>query len=122
LLPKVDGGRMAAVEVMVTNNRIADLIRENRVDEISDAIEEGSFLDMQTFAQALIGFVLSGQVDREVAANAATHRHDFIVKLEHELKRRSAEERAAQEAAELAERQRKAEAFPELRVARPLGQ
>src|ERR1035437_6555731 len=30
LLPKVDGGRVAAVEVMVTNARIADLIREGR--------------------------------------------------------------------------------------------
>ena len=34
LLPRVDGGRVAAVEVMVTNARIADLIRENRADEI----------------------------------------------------------------------------------------
>ena len=34
LLPRVDGGRIAAVEVMVNNARIADLIRENRVDEI----------------------------------------------------------------------------------------
>ena len=29
LLPRIDGGRIAAVEVMVTNTRIADLIREN---------------------------------------------------------------------------------------------
>src|ERR671933_1427985 len=34
LLPRIDGGRIAAVEVMVTNNRIADLIREGRADEI----------------------------------------------------------------------------------------
>jgi twitching motility protein PilT len=122
LLPKVDGGRIAAVEVMVTNNRIADLIRENRADEIPDAIEEGSFLEMQTFSQALISLVLAGLVDREVAANAATNRHDFMVALEHELKRRDAEERESREAAERAEHERKADAFPELRVARPAGQ
>src|SRR3989442_9111049 len=33
LLPRVQGGRVAAVEVMVTNARIADLIRDNRSDE-----------------------------------------------------------------------------------------
>src|SRR3984957_5845604 len=37
LLPRAGGGRIAAVEVMVTNARIADLIREARADEITDA-------------------------------------------------------------------------------------
>ncbi len=82
LLPRADGGRVPAVEVMVTNARIADLIREGRPDEITDAVAEGEFFDMQTFAQALIGLVLSGVVDRETAANAATNRHDFLVMLE----------------------------------------
>ena len=122
LLPKVDGGRIAAVEVMVTNNRIADLIRENRADEIGDAIEEGSFFDMQTFSRALIDLVLAGLVDREVAANASSNRHDFMVALEHELKRRAADERAVVEAAERAEESQKIDSFPELRVARPAGQ
>jgi twitching motility protein PilT len=94
LLPRKDGGRVAAVEVMVTNTRIADLIRENQVEEITEAIEEGSFHQMQSFSKALIDHVLSGEVDREVAANAATNRHDFIVSLEQALKRQAAEERA----------------------------
>ena len=82
LLPKVDGGRVAAVEVMVNNARIADLIREGHADEISDAIAEGDFFHMQTFTQALIEHVLAGRVDREIAANAATNKHDFVVALE----------------------------------------
>ena len=82
LLPRVDGGRVPAVEVMVTNARIADLIREGRPDEITEAIADGEFFDMQTFAQALIELVLSGVVDRETAANAASNRHDFLVMLE----------------------------------------
>ena len=60
LLPRVGGGRVAAVEVMVMNARIADLIREERTEEIADAVAEGSFFDMQTFEQALIDLVLSG--------------------------------------------------------------
>jgi twitching motility protein PilT len=90
LLPRKQSGRVAAVEVMVNNSRIADLIRESKAEEISDAIAEGQFFDMQTFTQALIELVLAGEVDREVAANASTNRHDFLVALEHALKRQAA--------------------------------
>jgi twitching motility protein PilT len=99
LLPRTDGGRVAAVEVMVTNARIGDLIRENRPDEISDAIEEGDFFDMQTFGQALIKLVIAGEIDREVAANASTNRHDFLVALERAEKQQTADLRAADESA-----------------------
>ena len=75
---------------MVTNSRIADLIRDNKVDEISDAIGEGAFFQMQTFASALIDLAVSGEVSHEVAANAATNRHDFLVALEYALKRQAA--------------------------------
>ncbi len=99
LLPRVGGGRVPSVEVMVTNARIQDLIREDRPDEITDAIAAGEFFEMQTFAQSLIALVLSGEVDREVAANSATNRHDFLVALEHAEKHQAAlvREAAAQE-------------------------
>jgi len=86
LLPRVTGGRTAAIEVMITNARIADLIRENRPDEITDAVAEGDFFQMQTFQQALIELVTRGAVEAEVAANAASNRHDFLVALEREQK------------------------------------
>jgi twitching motility protein PilT len=83
LLPRLGGGRIPAVEVMVTNARIAELIREHRTEEISTAIAEGEYFQMQTFSAALIDLVLGGHVEREVAANAATNRHDFEVALDH---------------------------------------
>jgi len=89
LLPRIDGGRVPAVEVMVGNARIADLIRENKPDEITNAIAEGDFFQMQTFSAALIHLVLEQKVDREVAANAATNRHDFLIALERALKEHS---------------------------------
>jgi twitching motility protein PilT len=92
LLPRAGGGRIAAVEVMVTNARIADLIRESRTDEITDAIAAGEFFHMQTLERALIDLVARGEVDREVGANAAPNRHDFLVALDRELKRRAAPE------------------------------
>ena len=116
LLPKNDGGRVAAVEVMVMNTRIADLIRENRAEEIHDAIDDGEFFQMQTFTQALIDLVLAGGVEQEVAANASTNRHDFLVKLERALKQQGHEERVAEEAAKQPE-----DDMPELRIVHPAG-
>ena len=86
LLPRANGGRIAAVEVMITNSRIADLIRENKPEFIHEAIADGTFFDMQTLSRALIDLVISGDVDRETAANAAPNRHDFLISLEHALK------------------------------------
>jgi twitching motility protein PilT len=86
LLPRANGGRIAAVEVMITNSRIADLIRENKPEYIPEAIADGTFFDMQTLSNALIDLVVTGEVDRETAANAAPNRHDFLIALEHALK------------------------------------
>jgi twitching motility protein PilT len=94
LIPRLDGGRAAAVEVMMMNSRIADLVRDNEPESITDAIEEGAFFDMQSFTKALIDQVVSGNVDQEVAANAATNRHDFIVTLDRALKQQGADIRA----------------------------
>src|SRR6266545_4260732 len=112
LLPRAESGRVAAFEVMVNNARIAELIRDDRAEDIPEALAEGAFFHMKTFSQALIELVLSGEIDREVAANAATNRHDFLVSLEHALKRKDATEREVTDA-------EAAEDEPELRVVRP---
>src|SRR5439155_2803065 len=89
-----------------------DLIRENKPEAITDAIEEGSFFDMQSFTQALIDLVVTETVDQEIAANAATNRHDFLVSLERALKQKKAD-RAAVERQQAEEGQRRA-AEPEV--------
>jgi twitching motility protein PilT len=117
LLPRIDGGRVAAVEVMVTNTRIADLIRENKPEAITDAIEEGAFFDMQTFTQSLIDLVIAGQVDQETAANAATNRHDFLVSLERSLKQQRAEVAAENKQKQEEEERASQPEVPTLRLA-----
>jgi twitching motility protein PilT len=108
LLPKTDGGRVAAVEVMVNTARIADLIRDGETDKLTEAIEDGEFHKMQSFSQHLVELVLEGLVEDEVAANAATNRHDFEISVQQALKRRRVEEKAAAEA----EAQQQAEEAP----------
>ena len=115
LLRRQDGGRIAAVEVMVNNSRIADLIRENKTEQIPEAIAEGSFFNMQTFQQALIELVVCGEIDRETAANAATNQHDFVVALEHAIKRQAAGVTRQDELPQSAPPEEE-EAMPSLRV------
>ena len=112
LLPRVAGGRVGAFEVMVNNARIGDLIRDDNADQIHDAIEEGTFFHMQTFKQALIALAVSGEIDKETAASAATNKHDFLVSLEHAVKHKDAIEREA--AAAVAEEET-TEDVPDLR-------
>jgi twitching motility protein PilT len=81
LLPRIGGGRRAAVEVMIANSRIQELIREDKAESIPEAIGEGSFFDMQTMTAALIRLVVDGEVEEEVAAAAAPNRHDFTIAL-----------------------------------------
>jgi twitching motility protein PilT len=82
LLPQVDGGRIAAVEVMVNTARVAEMIRdEAKTDEIPKAIHDGIAYQMQTFQQHLVELALDGIVDEETAANAASNRHDFELAL-----------------------------------------
>jgi twitching motility protein PilT len=120
LLPKTGGGRVAAVEVMVTTDRIAELIVDGRTDEIVDAIADGAFYEMQTFAQALIELCLNGTIEREVAANAAPNRHDFLIQLAHaeKLREAAAVEPPLREAAAQAP-SRDGAGAPTLRLAHP---
>ena len=58
LLPRKEGGRVAAIEVMVNTARIADLIREpEKTHGITEAIEDGAYHHMQSFSQHLVQLV-----------------------------------------------------------------
>ncbi len=86
LLPRKDGrGRVPAIEVLVMNGRIRDLILDpDKTHEIHDIVKESGFYGMQTFDQALLGLYRSGLVTLEDAKNAATNPHDFEIALKQE--------------------------------------
>jgi twitching motility protein PilT len=86
LLPRKDGkGRIPAVEVLVMNGRIHDLIlNAEQTHMIRDIVAESSFYGMQTFDQALLALYRSGLVELEDAMAAATNSHDFQIALRQE--------------------------------------
>ena len=68
LLPRIDGGRVAAFEVMIANSAIRKLIREQRVFELPRNMEFSTKEEgMHTLDQALAELVKSGIVSTEDA-------------------------------------------------------
>jgi twitching motility protein PilT len=63
LLKKIGGGRVAADEIMVCNNAIRNLIRDNKITQIYSAIQTGKEAGMQTLAQHVKELIKQGLVD-----------------------------------------------------------
>jgi twitching motility protein PilT len=83
LIPRSDGAdRLAAAEILVSTGRVQDLIlNPEETGKISDVIAEGAFYGMQTFDQALLGYVMEGVVAEDVALEFASSPHDFKLML-----------------------------------------
>ncbi len=67
LLPRIDGGRIAALEIMLATSVIRRLIRDEKIYEIHPNIEMGKLEGAQTLDQALADLVKSGIVTQEEA-------------------------------------------------------
>jgi twitching motility protein PilT len=83
LVPRIDReGRVAVSEVMVVTGRIQDLIlNPEETGRITEVISQGDYYGMQTFDQALLGYVQEGIVSEEVAVETASSPHDFKLML-----------------------------------------
>jgi len=71
LVPARDGGRRAAVEVMLNTRHVSELIDKGAIKEIKDAMEQSMAPGSQTFEQALYTLIKDGSVTQDDAmANA----------------------------------------------------
>jgi len=67
LLPKIDGGRIPAIELLLANSAIRNLIREGKVHEISLVIETSSEQGMISLNRYLADLVKRGTISSEIA-------------------------------------------------------
>ena len=83
LVPRVDReGRVAVGEVLVVTGRVQDLIlNPEETGRITEVISEGDYYGMQTFDQALLGYVMNGVISEEIAMETASSPHDFKLML-----------------------------------------
>jgi twitching motility protein PilU len=67
LIKAVDGGRVAAVEVLLDSPRVKDLIHKAQVAELKEVMEKSTNVGMQTFDQALYDLYKAGKITLEEA-------------------------------------------------------
>ena len=67
LLPKIEGGRVAARELLLNTSAVANLIRENKIAQIKTVIETSSKEGMMSMDQDLKRLYKEKQITKEVA-------------------------------------------------------
>ncbi len=77
LLKKTGGGRIAALEVMICNAAIRNLIREDKIAQMYSAIQTGQSQGMLTLDQHLMQLVDQNIITRIIARNAAINKTLF---------------------------------------------
>jgi twitching motility protein PilT len=78
LLPRLGGGRIAAMEIMVANSAVRALIREGKTAQLYSCIETGAQQGMQTMDRTLVELYRMGLISQEVAASASLDRDNFM--------------------------------------------
>ena len=77
LLKRVNGGRIAAHEIMIGTPAIRNLIREDKVAQMYSAIQTGASLGMTTLDQCLKDLVQKRAISRETAKEKAKMPDEF---------------------------------------------
>jgi len=71
LIRNVHGKQVPAVEILLNTSLIADLIKNDEIEKIRDAIEKSVSAGSQTFEQALYKLFKTGQITKEEAMRNA---------------------------------------------------
>jgi twitching motility protein PilU len=81
LVPNTKGSRTLALEIMLNNGLIRQLIEENKIRQIRDMIEKGSLEGMHTFDQHLYALLKNEIISEEVALAEADNPSNLRLKL-----------------------------------------
>jgi twitching motility protein PilT len=73
LLPTVDGkGRVAALEILLPDDAVRNLIRQAKVEQIYSVMQTNTGRGMQTLEQALVDLITRGIITQEVAMSRSS--------------------------------------------------
>ncbi|MEM7245858.1 MAG: type IV pilus twitching motility protein PilT [Acidobacteriota bacterium] len=81
LLPKVGGGRVAALEILFGSPQATNLIREGKISQLSSLIQTGVKRGMTTMDQSLIRLFEEGTITAEAALDKAIDKVDVAEKV-----------------------------------------
>jgi twitching motility protein PilT len=79
LVPKLNGGRVAISEILVTNHAIANLIREDKVHQIYSQMQLGQEgTGMQTQTQEMLKHIRGGIISRDNAIQFSNKQEELL--------------------------------------------
>ncbi|MDP3040957.1 MAG: ATPase, T2SS/T4P/T4SS family, partial [Deltaproteobacteria bacterium] len=84
LIPRIDGMRVAAVEILLDTPRVKDLIQKAQIALIKEAMAEGNMEGMQTFDQSIFAFYQQGTIDYDNAIAYADSANDLRLRIKME--------------------------------------
>jgi twitching motility protein PilT len=81
LMPKIGGGRVAAIEILASNSRTREYIEKGEKDgrSIVDAMNDGEMEGMQTFDKELEKMIRGGIVKKEIALAYSTNANNLAL-------------------------------------------
>ncbi len=79
LMPKVGGGRVAAIEILVSNSRTREYIEKGEKEgrSITDAMNDGAIEGMQTFDVELEKLIRAGTITKETGLAYASNANNL---------------------------------------------
>ncbi|MFN2469671.1 MAG: type IV pilus twitching motility protein PilT [Gaiellaceae bacterium] len=83
LLPSADGaGRVPALEILLPDDAVRNLVRQARVEQIYSVMQTGTQRGMQTMEQALADLAIKGVVTKEAALGTSSRPDQLLGLLE----------------------------------------
>ncbi|MDD2774908.1 MAG: PilT/PilU family type 4a pilus ATPase [Gallionella sp.] len=92
LIPKIGGGRAAAIEILLNSPLIADLIFKGDVHAIKEVMAKSRELGMETFDGALFTLYEEGKITYEDALKNADSVNDLRLRIKLQSKQEGAQE------------------------------
>lgn len=81
LLPAIGGGMTIALEVMLNQGLVKELIQSGQVGKIREIMEQNTSSGMCTFDQSLLILYRDGKISEEVALAQADQPSDMLIKI-----------------------------------------
>jgi twitching motility protein PilT len=78
LMPSLQGGRVAALEIMIANPAIKNLIREGKTHQVDNVIQTSADAGMVLIETHLLQLVQQGKISFEEAEATAFRRDEFL--------------------------------------------
>jgi twitching motility protein PilT len=83
LIPKIGGGRTAAIEILVSNSRTREYIEKGEKEgrSLTDAMKDGSIDGMQTFDEELEKMIRAGIITRDNGLAYASNANNLTLSI-----------------------------------------